>query len=207
MFTVVSPEQIDLVPGSVLRFPADWGEYLAMVDRLADRTTPRIKYRNGEILLRAPMVRHGREVNDLADFAKFLLEHLDCNYAAFTPITIKLPEISGIEPDYCFYINNFAAIATKDRIDFGIDPAPDLVIEVDVTSFTDVQDYLPYSVPEVWLWCDRLAIYQLVAGEYVETMESRYFPGLNLNELSIAYLITARNQGTMPAKKELRQKL
>jgi Uma2 family endonuclease len=207
MFTVVSPEQIDLAPGSVLRFPADWHEYLAMVDRLADRTTPRIKYRNGEILLMAPMARHGREVNDLADFAKFLLEHLDCNYAAFTPITIKLPETSGIEPDYCFYINNFAAIATKDRIDFGIDPAPDLVIEVDVTSFTDVQDYLPYSVLEVWLWRDRLTIYQLVSGQYVEAMESRYLPGLNLNELSIVYLTTARDQGTMPAKKNLRQKL
>lgn len=207
MFTVVSPEQIDLAPGSVLRFPANWDEYLAMVDRLADRTTPRIKYRNGEILLMAPMARHGREVNDLADFAKLLLEYLDQNYAAFTPITIKLPEISGIEPDYCFYINNFAAIATKDRIDFGIDPAPDLVIEVDVTSFTDVQDYLPYSVPEVWLWRDRLTVYQLVAGEYVETTESRYFPGLNLNELSIEYLTTARDQGTMPAKKNIQQKI
>jgi Uma2 family endonuclease len=36
--------------------------------------------------------------------------------------------------------------------DWGVDPSPDLVIEIDVTSYTDINDYLPYKVPEVWLF-------------------------------------------------------
>jgi hypothetical protein len=35
-------------------------------------------------------------------------------------------------------------------------------MEVDVTSYTDVADYLPYQVPEVWLWKKQvLKIYRL----------------------------------------------
>jgi hypothetical protein len=29
--------------------------------------------------------------------------------------------------------------------------SPDLVIEIDVTSYTAAEDFLPYKVPEVWL--------------------------------------------------------
>jgi Uma2 family endonuclease len=55
-------------------------------------------------------------------------------------------------PDYCFYIDNWLAVLGKDRIDWQNDPPPDLVIELDVTSYSSVMDYLPYKVPEIWLW-------------------------------------------------------
>jgi len=68
-----------------------------------------------------------------------------------TPITMALPELGGIEPDYCFYIDNWQAIVGRDRLQWGIDLPPDLVIEIDVTTYTDANDYLLYGVPEVWL--------------------------------------------------------
>jgi len=37
-------------------------------------------------------------------------------YDAFTPVTMELPEESGIEPDYCFYIDNWKAVSGKERI-------------------------------------------------------------------------------------------
>jgi len=40
----------------------------------------------------------------IADVVKVLLDHLEREYEAFTPITMELPQESGIEPDYCFYI-------------------------------------------------------------------------------------------------------
>jgi Uma2 family endonuclease len=43
-----------------------------------------------------------------------------------------------------------------------LDPPPDLVIEIDVTSYSDVQDYLPHRVLEVWLFKrQQILIYQL----------------------------------------------
>jgi Uma2 family endonuclease len=40
----------------------------------------------------------------------------------------------GFEPDSCFYIENAALITDKDELDLTIDPPPDLVIEVGITS-------------------------------------------------------------------------
>lgn len=207
MRAVVSPQQIDLSPGALVRLPGDWSDYQRLVARRGDRPLPRIRYRPGEITLMSPLPRHGRDANGLADVAKELLEHGSLDYAAFTPITLSLPEMSGIEPDYCFYIEHCATIAGKDRIDWGVDPAPDLVIEVDVTSYTDVANYLPYRVPEVWLWKQRLMIYRLVDGSYCPQSESRYFPGVDVAQLVEQYLQISRDQSTSAAMRNLRQHL
>ena len=110
-----------------------------------------------------PMPRHGREANILADIVKVLLDRQGRNYEAFTPITMELPEEGGIEPDYCFYIDQWQVAVGRDRINWQVDPPPDLVLEVDVTSFTKVEDYAVYRVPEVWILRDTtLTIYALV---------------------------------------------
>ena len=100
----------------------------------------------------SPLLLHGREANILADVVKVSLDTQNRNYEAFTPITMELPSQSGVEPDYCFYIDNWQAVVGKDRLDWNTDPAPDLAIEIDVTSYTDVNDYTPYRIPEVWLF-------------------------------------------------------
>ena len=136
MFAVVTPEKIQLSPGTVVRLPGTWQDYQILSQQLGDRSSPRIKYRPGEILLMAPLLEHGGKIGIIADVVKALLDCLGQEYEAFTPITMNVPESRGIEPDYCFYIENWSAIAGKDRINWGKDPAPDLVIEVDVTSYT-----------------------------------------------------------------------
>ncbi|MFE1744363.1 Uma2 family endonuclease [Coleofasciculus sp. H7-2] len=208
MFAVVTPEKIQLPPGAIVRLLASWQDYQALTQQLGDRSIPRIKYRPGEILLMSPLPRHGREANVIADVVKVLLDHLGRDYEAFTPITMELPEISGIEPDYCFYIDNWAAVARKDRINWGVEPSPDLVIEIDVTSYTDVNDYLPYRVPEVWLYKkNQLKIYQLQSDRYTVVTSSRYFPNLNVSGLIAECFRIAYERNTSVAIRELRQKL
>lgn len=95
-----------------------------------------------------------------------------------------LPAIFRLEPDYCFYIDNWAAVSGKARINWGVDPAPDLVIEIDVTSYTDVNDYLPYRVPEVWLFKkNKLKIYSLQGDHYIIQTICRYFPSIDVKEV------------------------
>ena len=129
-------------------------------------------------------------------------------YDAFTPVTMELPDESGIEPDYCFYIDHWQAISGKERIDWLIDPPPDLVLEIDVTSFSDVNDYLPYRVPEVWLWRkNQLLIYQLQEAEYRSQVQSRYFPDINLLDVVLRCRQVAYERNTSSAIQYLKQRL
>ncbi len=65
----------------------------------------------------SPLPRHGREAHLLARIVEALLDSGDRNYEAFTPITMDCPEVGGIEPDSCFDIDHWQAVAGKDRID------------------------------------------------------------------------------------------
>jgi Uma2 family endonuclease len=208
MFAVVTSEKIHLPPGAVLRLPGSWQDYQALTQQLGDRSIPRVKYRSGEILLMSPLPLHGRQAHIIAMVVMSWLDHFEIEYEAFTPITMELPEESGIEPDYCFYIDNWAAVAGKDRINWEVDPAPDFAIEIDVTSYTDVNDFLPYRVPEVWLYKkNRLIIYGLEDNSYSLKTSSRYFPSINLSEVISECLQTTSERNTSTAIRELRRKL
>ena len=208
MFAVVTPEKIHLPPGAILRLPGSWEDYQKLVEQLGDRSIPRIKYRPGEILLMSPLPAHGREAHIIAMVVTVLLDYLERDYEAFTPITMDLPEIRGIEPDYCFYIDNWAAVAGKPRINWGIEPSPDLAIEIDVTTYTDVNDYLPYRVPEVWIYKRKgLVIYSYQEEGYEAVNNSRYFPTMNISEILVECFQIASDRNTSAAIRQLRRKL
>jgi len=208
MYAVVSREKIHLPPGSVMRMPGTWQDYCILRDSRGDGSIPRIKYRNGEILLMSPLPRHGREAHLLARVVEALLDSEVRNYEAFTPITMDIPESGGIEPDYCFYIENWQVAVGKDRIDWQVDPPPDLVIEIDVTTYTATEDYAPYRVPEVWLFKkSSLKIYHLREDTYQLQSASRYFPNVDLPGLVAHVLQAAAEQGTGIALRNLRQQL
>lgn len=208
MYALISRDKVHLPAGAVLRMPGTWQDYCALRDSRGDGSVPRIKYRNGEILLMSPLPRHGREAHLLARIVEVLLDSEDRNYEAFTPITMEVPESGGIEPDYCFYIDNWRSAVGKDRIDWQTDPPPDLVIEIDVTTYTAAKDYLPYCVPEVWLFKKSgLQIYALQNEVYKLQSCSRYFPTRNLPVMIAQVLQIASEQGTGTALREFRQQL
>jgi Uma2 family endonuclease len=94
MFAVVTPEQVKLSPGTIVRLPGSWADYRAIVAQLGDRQTPRIKYRHGEILLMSPLPIHGRQADGIANVVKVLLEHFQLDYTSFTPIIMELSLIT-----------------------------------------------------------------------------------------------------------------
>lgn len=208
MYAVISREKVRIPPGSVMRMPGTWQDYCALRDSRGDSSIPRIKYRNGEVLLMSPLPRHGREASVLADVVKILLDSELRNYEAFTPITMDIPESGGIEPDYCFYIDNWQAAVGKDRMDWQQDLPPDLVIEIDVTTYTAAADYAPYGVPEVWLFKKgKLGIYYLHDTAYEQQSMSRYFPTVDLPNLMTQTLQAVAEKGSGIALRELRQQL
>lgn len=208
MFAVVSTEKLYLSAGTVMRAPATWQEYQTLRQHRGEGSIPRIKYRSGEVLLMSPLPKHGRDASLIADIIKVLLDHTEQEYDAFTPVTMELPEESGIEPDYCFYIDHWEVVSGKERIDWRNDPPPDLVLEIDVTSYSDINDYLPYRVPEVWLFRkSQLLVYKLQGNEYHLQSQSRYFPQIDLPAVIAQGLQVAYDRNTSAAIRDLKQRL
>ncbi|WP_414574169.1 Uma2 family endonuclease [Nostoc sp. CCY 9925] len=208
MFALVSPDKTQLPPGAVVRLPASWQDYQHLCEQRGDGSLPRIKYCNGEVLLMSPLPVHGRDAHLLANIAMALLDCDGREYDAFTPVTMSLPQESGIEPDYCFYIDNWQAISGKKRIDWQKDPPPDLVIEIDVTSYSNIEDYLPYRVPEIWLFRNqKLLIYQLLGENYQLQTYSRYFPDFDLNSAIARCVQIAYERNTSAAIRDLKRRL
>ncbi len=206
MFALISPEKTQIPPGAVMRLPATWEDYQILCQQRSDRTIPRLKYRSGEVIIMSPLPKHGRDAHVIASIITTLLDYCEREFDAFTPITMELPQESGIEPDYCFYIDNWQAISGKNRIIWTVDPPPDLVLEIDVTSYTDINDYIPYQVPEIWLYKQKqLLIYQLHHNSYLLQQHSLYFPSLDIHKIVQQCLETAYNRNTSAAIRELRK--
>ena len=208
MYALVSPKKIELSAGAVVKLPATWPEYIALREQRGDGSVPRIKYRDGEVFLVSPLPVHGRDVSLVADIVKALLDHREKDYDSFTPMTMELPEQSGIEPDYCFYIDNWQAVSGKKRIDWRVDPPPDLVVEIDVTSYSDVVDYLPFWVPEIWLVRkQQLSLYRFENGDYKESKQSLYFPDTEVCYVVDRCFEIAYERNTSAAIRDLRKRL
>lgn len=180
---IVKPDLIELPAGAVVKLPGTWQDYQAILGHLGDSTTPRVKYRDGELLLMVPLPEHGKQLDIIVDMVKVLLRHQGLQFDSYHETTMSLPGLSGIIPDHFFYIGELPVV-NKRRIDWQHDPPPDLAIECDITSFTRVEDYLPYQVGELWIVCQqKIEIHQLQQNRYFQVQQSRFFPGFNLNAI------------------------
>jgi len=133
-------------------------------------------YDHGVLILMAPLRRHERiaEILGRLVFAWTEDRQIACLSGGSTTMKSRLLD-RGLEPDKCFYIQNESAVRDRDEYDADIDPPPDLVIEVDVTSLSikRMPAYAGFHVPEIWRWIEnRLEIYRLVDAAYVQVEKS-----------------------------------
>jgi Uma2 family endonuclease len=87
-----------------------------------------------------------------------------------------------------------------------IDPPPDLAIEVDITSKTQISAYLKLQVAELWVYADdELKIYTLQAGAYQPSSVSPIFRNLPVLTLIQNLLERSPTIGRSQALRDLRQ--
>lgn len=207
----ISEDTISLAAGDelILRFRT-WEDYEALLARREDKAGLRIRYssKTQEIRIMSPLPRHGKNSDILADFVKALLRHECRDWDAFTPITLKRINQQGIEPDYCFYIDNRTEILGKERIDLETDPPPDLAIEIDLTCTTKPEDYQAIAPLELWVYRQsQLSIYQFDSQQYRESQISRWFPGYDLKTLIPRYCDRGWQIGSSVALREFEELL
>lgn len=110
---------------------------------------------------------------------------------------------AGIEPDDCFYIQNYKAVIGKNRLDLTQDPPPDLALETDLTSKTELDAYVALGVPELWIYAGgKLKIYLLEEGKYVDSLTSLTFPNLAVIEIIPQFMQRAREVGVSKTLEE-----
>jgi Uma2 family endonuclease len=207
----ISKDTISLAPGDelILRFRT-WEDYEALLACREDKAGLRIRYssQTQEIRIMSPLPRHGKNADILADLVKALLRHECKDWDAFTPITLKRINQQGVEPDYCFYIDNRAEILGKERIDLETDPPPDLAIEIDLTCTTKPEDYQAIAPLELWVYRQsQLSIYQFDSQQYRESQISRWFPSYDLKTLIPQYCDRGWQMGSSVALREFEELL
>jgi Uma2 family endonuclease len=202
--------QLDIPPGQRLLIQdINWLEFEAILDELGEKRVSRIAYSDGILEIRMPLPKHERQKSILGDIVKILLDELELDCECFGSTTFKRQEMNyGIEPDECFYIQNHETMIGKDRLDLSIDPPPDLALEVDVTSKTQIDAYTRLSVPELWVYEDTgLKIYVLQSGQYQDSATSPTFPDLPILAWVSEVLEQSRAIGRSPALRAFRQKI
>ncbi|NJN22841.1 MAG: Uma2 family endonuclease [Leptolyngbya sp. RL_3_1] len=202
MMLTISPEQIQLPPGSevTLRYQT-WADYETLLASRRDDAAIKIRFNahTQAISLMAPLAGHGNRSRTLADLVTALLRHQNRDWHGFDPLTLKRLQAAGAEPDACFYIENWRAILGKDRIDL----ATDLAIEMDLTSLTDLEIYQTLAVPEVWIYRqERLGVYGLTPTGYEDRLTSPTFPTVDVITLLPAYVERAWTAGSSVALRE-----
>jgi Uma2 family endonuclease len=111
-----------------------WQTYERLRQELGEQRRLRLTYHQGDLEIMTPSPEHELSKEVLGRFVETLAEELVVQIYPLGSTTFSQPAFSGVEPDKCFYIANIEAVRGKRRLDLTADPAPDLVIEIDVTS-------------------------------------------------------------------------
>ena len=197
--TLSAPEQI------VELSNISWQTYETLLTELSHRRL-RLTYNRGNLEIMTPSPEHERFKAVLGRFVETLAEELDVRIEPLGSTTFKRPELLGVEPDKCFYIQNISAIKGKKRLDMSQDPPPDLVVEIDITSRSDstLQIYAALGVPEVWIYNgSRLRINRLESQGYVECDQSLAFPSVAILEI-VSFLEQAETMDYLELVKAFR---
>ncbi|MEG4352717.1 Uma2 family endonuclease [Microcoleus sp. LAD1_D3] len=206
--------QLKIQPGQQLLVEdVNWQQFESILAELGERRASRLSYSNGRLEIMVPLPEHEKAKEIIGDMVKILLETRQIAFESLGSTTLKNESMSqAVEPDTCFYIQNQAAVIGKNRLDMSVDPPPDLAIEIDLTSRTQLDNYQILGVPELWRYARRgVQINVLQAEQYIESDVSPTFPNIPIVQLVNQYTqqsqVAGRTHAIQAFKKWVRENL
>ena len=148
-----------------------------------DRRNVRMTYVSGVLEVMSPSRIHERLTRLISKLLEVWAEEYEIEVDCDGSTTMQREDLSrGLEPDNSYYVQHAESMRDRDQLDLLIDPPPDIVIEVDITSSSTgrLPIYAELGVSEVWR-CDGRALkfYLLNSrGVYQEIGASATFPPL-----------------------------
>ena len=172
-----------------------WETYRRLLSEREEQSGLHFTYDRGTLEIMVLSARHEEPNRALAALVEVLAEELHVDIRRLGSTTFQREDLArGFEADSCFYVQHVDAVAGKDEIDLGIDPAPDLVIEVDIASasINKLPIFAAVRIPEVWRYDGtRVHLLCLEGGRYRETTVSLVLPPLT-GEIATRFLDDAR---------------
>jgi Uma2 family endonuclease len=174
MASVVSlPEQ------KVILENISWETYERLLAENQENSGTHFIYDNGRLEIMVVSYEHEILKDIIALLVNTIAEELVIDITGAGSTTFQREELAkGFEPDACFYIKNADRVCGKKQLDLSVDPAPDLIIEVDITSpsLNRFPIFAAFGVTEVWHYRNgQVIFYRLETDDYVETKESLAF--------------------------------
>ena len=166
----------------VILHGVSWEAYERLLADFVDSHAAHFAYDRGTLEIAVPSLKHETLNRTLATLVEVLADELGLDALNTGSTTLKRADIArGFEPDTSFYMPHAMQVRGKDEIDLGLDPPPDLVIEIDIThpSLDKLPLYAALGIPEVWRY-DGQAVCLLILSEgaYVAGEASTVLPGV-----------------------------
>ncbi|MDQ3130811.1 MAG: Uma2 family endonuclease [Acidobacteriota bacterium] len=166
-----------------------WRTYRQFVDETMDIIrSPRFYFDEGNLLIMSVSPEHEGIKDAIVYLVNILTEEFQINARSLGSTTYTNDEIEkGFEPDSCFYFENEPKIRGVKRFDFAVHPAPDLIVEVDITSLSTFRQHIfaALGVPEIWRFDgDKMQILRLEKDKCVEIANSLALPKVTPEKLT-----------------------
>jgi Uma2 family endonuclease len=140
-----------------------------------------LTYYHGALEIMVVSYEHEKWKGIIGDIVKLIAGEMEIDYVSSAQTTFQLEyQKGGFEGDDSFYFSYLEQLRQKDEIDLAKDPAPDLVIEVDISnpSIDKLPLFAGLGVNEIWRYHKGdLRIYRLSEGEFYEAEDSAFLPG------------------------------
>ncbi|WP_375509445.1 Uma2 family endonuclease [uncultured Nostoc sp.] len=165
-----------------------WETFEALLKDTGEDRGSRFAYDCGVLEIITPLFEHENPKIQFDRFIFALAVELKTKIRSAGSTTLKRKPIAkGIEPDSCYYIQNEPLIRGKQELDLTTDPAPDLAVEIDITSSSvnKFNIYAALGVAELWRYNGEvLKFYQLVESQYIEIKFSIAFPLISVSDMN-----------------------
>ena len=160
--------------------------YDALVAELGDNSHARLTYDGETLEIMSPGSKHELIANIIADLIAISSLEWSVDLTNFGSTTFRT-ERRGFEADKAYYLDARRRIQDLENVDLLIDPPPDLVVEVDISSASTqrLSTYAALGVSEVWRYSrSSFTVLSLIEGNYVEAFASRVVSGLPATEIA-----------------------
>jgi Uma2 family endonuclease len=159
-----------------------WQTYLELRDSPENEHID-MTYNQGELEMMSPSKTHEQYASLIDRLLHAWTLEWNIDIQSCRTMTCKREDLQrGFEPDNCYYVRNEAVVRSKTKLDFSVDPPPDLAVEIDLgdSGTAKLTIYAAFGVPEVW-WFDGRALRVFAIGDngqYQQRPSSVSFPNL-----------------------------
>jgi len=158
-----------------------WDTFVELAEQRRG-SVPRMTFDGGVLEFMSPRRQHENIGRLLGRLVETYTEVREIEIQSVASTTFKRKDLQkAFEADESYYIEHAELIRPKEEVDLTIDPPPDLVIEVEMTSsaIRKLKLFAAMGVPEVWRYDgEKLQMFELAEAEYAPCERSRSLPEL-----------------------------